>query len=277
MREESQMTGRWSSGALVLLLVLLAPSLASAQDRECGDVETIVRLAYPGAVAQSEGFLRAGDRTITLPSDTSINPHAIVCRRWRGRPGLLLVAVPLIAQVRSDGTSGDLDVLVVDEASGSPRQRLRLPHAMDDDAIRLSGVSFDTAPYVLGSDRLAFGVKREWSGSSRPNPFLETTLSLFEVRAGGLSRVLEDLVVFRSTGSWDLTCAGETVATERILRMRPGQHGQDISVLERRTRSASKPDKGGECRSTDRAEPSRTILLPFDGERYQPPRALRRD
>lgn len=165
------MTGRWSSGALALLMALLTPSLTSAQDRECGNVETIVRLAYPGAVAQGEGFLRTSDRTITLPSDTSINPHAIVCRRWRGRPGLLLVAVPLIAQVRSDGTSGDLDVLVVDESTGSPRHRLRLPRAMDDDAIRLAGVSFDTAPYVLGPDRLAFGVKREWIGSSRPIPF----------------------------------------------------------------------------------------------------------
>lgn len=271
------MTGRWISGALVLSLALLAAHMARAQDRECGDVETIVRQAYPGVLAERDGLLRTGDRTITLPSDTSINPHAIVCRRWRGRPGLLLVAVPVIAQVRSDGTSGDLDVLVVDEATGSPRHRLRLPRAMDDDAIRLTGVSFDTAAYVLGHDRLAFGVKREWTGSSRPNPFFETTLSLFEIRAGGLSRVLDDLVVFRSTGAWDLACVGETVATERILRMRPGQYGQDISVLERRTRTASKPDKGGDCRSTDRAEPPRTIILRFDGERYQPPRALRRD
>lgn len=271
------MAGLWSGGALVLLLALLTSSLARAQDRECGDIETIVRLAYPGAVAQGVGFLRAGDRTITLPSDSSINPHAIVCRRWRGRPGLLLVAVPLIAQVRSDGTSGDLDVLVVDEPTGSPRHRIRLPHAMDDDAIRLSGVSFDTAAYILGPDRLAFGVKRDWMGSSRPNPFLETTLSLFEVRAGAMSRVFENMVVFRSVGTWDLSCAGETVATERILRMRPGQHGQDISVLERRTRTASRQDEGGQCRSTDRVEPSRAILLSFDGERYQLPRALRRD
>jgi len=271
------MTGRWISGALVLSLSLLAPHMARAQDRECGDVEAIVRQAYPGVLAERDGLLRAGDRTITLPSDKSINPHAIVCRRWRGRPGLLLVAVPLIAQVRSDGTSGDLDVLVVDESTGSPRHRLRLPRAMDDDAIRLTGVSFDTAPYVLGPDRLAFGVKREWIGSSRPDPFLETTMSLFEVRAGALSRVFDDLVVFRSTGTWDLTCAGETEATERILRMRPGRHGQDISVLERRTRAASVPDNGGECRSTDRAEPPRTILLHFDGERYVLPRALRRD
>ena len=201
----------------------------------------------------------------------------MVCRRWRGQPGLVLVAVPLIAEVRVDGTSGDLEVLLVDEATGTPRQRLRLPHAMDDDAIRLSAVSFDTAPYRLGLDRLAFGVKRDWAGSSRPNPFSETTLSLYEVRDGAISPVLNNLVVYRSVGEWDLSCAGNTVATERILRMVPGQHGQDISILERTTRSTSKEAKNGECETTDRPEPPRTIRLPFDGERYDVPRLLRRD
>ena len=258
-------------------LVLGASSLAKAQDNECGDVAAMVRQAYPGAVAESGRLMRVGDRTLTLPVEGSIDPHAIVCRRWRGRPGLLLVAVPLIAQVRSDGTSGDLDVLVVDQTTGTPRQRLRVPNAMDDDAIRLSGISFDTAPYRLGPDRLAFGVKREWAGSSRPNPFSETTLSLYEVRGRDLSPVLQDVVVFRSVGEWGLSCAGETVLTERILRMIPGLRGQDISVLDRRTHSTSGEDKSGECASTDRTETPRTIVLPFDGERYLVPRSLERD
>ncbi|MNY53429.1 hypothetical protein D3C86_1891850 [compost metagenome] len=68
-----------------------------------------------------------------------------------------------------------------------------------------------------------------------------------------------------------MSCAGQTLTTERILRMTPGLRGQDISVLERRTRSASKEDKNGTCGTTDRAETPRTILLPFDGERYVAP------
>lgn len=270
-----RMIGRWSLCAVAL--ALCAPTVTKAQQQECGDVAAIVRHAYPGAVALGERAVRAGNRTLTLPSPSSIDPHAMVCRRWRGQTGLLLVAVPLIAQVRSDGTSGDLDVLVVDEATGTPRQRLRLPHAMDDDAIRLSAVSFDTAAYRLGPDRLAFGVRRDWAGSSRANPFLETTLSLYEVRGRTLSPILEDLVVLVRAGEWDLSCAGQTLTTERILRMTPGLRGQDISVLERRTRSASKEDKNGTCGTTDRAETPRTILLPFDGERYVAPRSLKRN
>ena len=188
----------WSLGALAWGLCV--PTLARAQDLECGDASAIVREAYPNADADGELTMRAGNRTLTLPSPSSINPHAIVCRRWRGRPGLLLVAVPLIAEVGVDSTLGDLDVLVVDEATGTPRQRLRMPHAMDNDAVRISGISFDTAPYQLGPDRLAFGVRSEWIGSSRPNPLMETTLSLYEPRGAALSPVLDDLVVQRSQG-----------------------------------------------------------------------------
>jgi hypothetical protein len=267
------MISRWS--VIALLLALCSPTLAAAQQQECGDVRAIVRQAYPGAVAQGQRSVQAGNRTLTLPSASSIDPHAMVCRRWRGRPGLLLVAVPLIAQVRPDSTLGDLDLLVVDEAAGAPRQRLRIPHAMDDDAVAISGVSFDTAAYELEPGRLAFGVRREWTGSSRPNPFRETTLSLYEVRGGTLSPVLENLMVSRSVGEWDTSCAGETVLTERILRMAPGRRAQDISVLERTTRSISKVGKGGECSTTDRRETPRTIRVTFDGGRYVLPSSLR--
>jgi hypothetical protein len=168
------------------------------------------------------------------------------------------------------------DVLVVDEPTGTPRHRLRIPHAMDDDAVRLSRISFDTAPYSLGPDRLAFGVRREWVGSSRPNPFKETTLSLYEPRGAALALVLDDLIVERSQGQWDLSCAGETVVTERILRMVPGQKGQDISVLERITQSTSREAKNGECSTTDQAVAPRTIRLSFDGKRYDVPRLIQR-
>jgi len=259
-----------------MALALSTPTLAEAQDRECGNVDAIVRHAYPGAVAQGERSVRAENRTLTLPSPSSINPHAIVCRRWRGQPGLVLVAVPLITQVSVDSTLGDLDVLVVDEATGRTRQRLRLPHAMDDDAVRISGISFDTAAYRIAPDRLAFGVRREWAGSSRPNPFMETTLSLFEPRGSALAPVLDDLIVQRSQGEWDLSCAGETIVTERILRMIPGRRGQDVSVLERITHSTSREAGGGECATTDQAVAPRTIRLSFDGERYEVPRPIQR-
>lgn len=265
---------RW--GLAVLALALSAPSLAMAQDQECGNLDAIIRQAYPGAVAQGERSVRAGNRTLTLPSPTSIDPHAIVCRQWRGQPGLVLVAVPLIAQVRIDSTLGDLDVLVVDGVNGKTRHRLRIPHAMDDDAIRISGISFDTAAYRLAPDRLAFGVRREWTGSSRPNPFMETTLSLYEPQGGALSPVLEDLVVQRSQGQWDLSCAGETITTERILRMIPGPRGQDISILERITHTTSTQARSGECSTTDETLAPRTIRLSFDGERYDVPRPIQR-
>lgn len=77
-------------------------------------------------------------------------------------------------------------------------------------------------------------------------------------------------------GEWDTSCAGETLSTERILRMVQSRMGQDISVLERRTRIVSSVDETGDCRTTDETETSRTLTLPFDGVRYDISPALRR-
>ncbi|VXB08916.1 hypothetical protein BREVUG8_100343 [Brevundimonas sp. G8] len=80
-----RMISRW--GLVALALALSAPTLAEALDQECGDVARIVDRAYPNAVAQGERAVRVGNRTLTLPSASSIDPHAMVCRRWRGQPG----------------------------------------------------------------------------------------------------------------------------------------------------------------------------------------------
>ncbi|MBB5771676.1 hypothetical protein HNP47_001680 [Brevundimonas vesicularis] len=87
---------------------------------------------------------------------------------------------------------------------------------------------------------------------------------------------MNDLIVQRSQGEWDLSCAGQTVVTERLLRMIPGPKGRDLSVLERITQSTSKEAKSGECNTTDQAVAPRTIRLSFDGMRYDVPRLFQR-
>ncbi len=73
-----------------------------------------------------------------------------------------------------------------------------------------------------------------------------------EPRGAALSPVLNDLIVQRRQGEWDLSCAGETIVTDRILRMIPGRNGQDISVLERITHGSSKETQGDGCSSNKR-------------------------
>lgn len=51
----------------VLALALSAPTLAKARDQECGNVDAIIRQAYPGAVAQGERSVRTGTEHLPFP------------------------------------------------------------------------------------------------------------------------------------------------------------------------------------------------------------------
>jgi len=74
--ETMRTVGGWSLATLMLALCL--PTLARAQDQECGDIGAIVRQAYPNAVSDGERTMKTGNRTLTLPSPSSINPHALL-------------------------------------------------------------------------------------------------------------------------------------------------------------------------------------------------------
>ncbi|MNE96121.1 hypothetical protein D3C80_1942870 [compost metagenome] len=50
--ETMRAVSRWSLA--ILALALSVPTLANAQDQECGNVDAIIRQAYPGTDAQSE-------------------------------------------------------------------------------------------------------------------------------------------------------------------------------------------------------------------------------
>ena len=173
---------------------------------------------------------------------------------------------------------GDLEVLVLDADSLAPQARVRLADAILEDAITLAGFSFDTAPYRLFGDRLAFGIRRESAGESRPNPYSQTDLTLLDLQGDQLRPVLSGLVVTQSFGEWDMDCAGEFETLTRILDLSPGAEAADIIVrgtVQHRTDRA----EGGACVSAETAETLDPIILHYDGGIYPlpvnpPPAAL---
>ena len=71
--------------------------------------------------------------------------------------------MPLIDSAQSiDGQHiGDVELLVVDRKSLQVRQRLLQPGLMDDDAIAIRGIEFDTGRYGLAPGVTAFGLRIE--------------------------------------------------------------------------------------------------------------------
>ncbi|WP_421589858.1 hypothetical protein [Shinella sp. M27] len=265
-------------GLIPLVLAFDIPMALAAQN-DCGSQgATIVKNAYPAAQETSDQVFEVDGATIKVSASAYDDPHAMICRVWPSRPELTLVAVPLVTRQSDDGNEGDLELLVVNSSDSAVRQRLRLPHLMTDDALYISSIAFDTARYRLAPGKTAFGLRVSLQGSSRPNPFGETTLRLFRIDdKERLTPVLDNIVVSSNQGEWDTNCAGEFHNTDRTLSMAPsaGNAIADIVVDETSTTTISTPGKDGACIDTKTAG-SNSYRLRYEASGYRVPEGLSR-
>ena len=255
------------------------PAWAAADD--CGDAAALVRLAYPQARKSADGasFTLEPHTSITLTFPKGDNSFGLVCKIWPAHDDLLLVSVPLIDSAQSsDGQHvGDIELLVVDRKSLQVRQRLLQPGLMNDDAIAIRKIEFDTGRYRLASDVTAFGLRIEMANHWQPDPFSETDLRLYALDRDALRLVLAGLVVAGNGGEGDANCAGSFHSSQANLSMGPASHHgyHDISVVERRDTDEPSLDKNGECQSHPGKSVNRTYRLRYDGSRYPVPEALK--
>lgn len=265
--------------ALSTLVLTFTMSPALATQNECGTQgAAIIRNAYPATKQTTDEVFEIDGATVKVVATAYDDPHTVVCRIWPSRPDLTLVAVPLMTRQSDDGNEGDLELLVVNSADFVVRQRLRLANLMTDDALYISRITLDTARYRLTPDKTAFGLRVSLQGSSRPNPFGETTLWLFQIDdKGRLAPVLDNIVISSNQGEWDTNCAGEFHTTERILSMAPsaGNAISDIIVEETSTTTISVSGTDGTCTDTGVTN-SNAYRLRYEASAYRVPKELRR-
>ncbi|MET0171372.1 MAG: hypothetical protein ABW206_03115 [Agrobacterium vaccinii] len=254
-----------------------ALNTAQASDRLSCDVraEIIIRNAYPDAHKRDGATFRFGESTIQINDGETVGgtPHTVKCRVWQANPQFTLVAVPLIKSTNEDGTVGDLELLVIDTASLAVKHRLLLADRMNDDAISISGVEFDTARYRLTQNQTAFGLRISTTGSSRPNPYDDVGLWLYVIEKGSLRPVLDGLVVSQNAGEWDTNCAGEFQSSESTLSISSNKtHGySDIAVIETKSTKTSFVEKDNDCKDKTVTSKPQTLRLVYDGEQYPIP------
>ncbi|RFB88565.1 hypothetical protein B5K11_24065 [Rhizobium leguminosarum bv. trifolii] len=265
--------------APIVLMGLGAPAALAGQNECGGRAAEIIRRAYPSATDADDGTLLFEGATVTLPKDDNADsdPHAVICRVWPVQPQLTLVAVPLMTEQSDSENEGDIELLVADSTNLKIKQRLRLDGLMSDDAVRVRSVAFDTARYQLAPGRTAFGLRVSLEGSSRANPFGETTLWLFSIESDALKPVLDNIVVGESHGEWDTACAGEFSETTRTLSMVASAKSAvaDIVVTEKTTTSVNTVGTDNDCNSEDKTTAAKHQLR-YDGSGYSVPKDLKR-
>ncbi|MDY3537601.1 hypothetical protein PG275_06225 [Riemerella anatipestifer] len=103
----------------------------------------------------------------------------------------------------------DVYVIIADNKNGKVLTKFYEPNAWTSDAINLNNISIDTGLYNLNKKTRAVGIRVNYTGSSRPNPYNQTDLSLFITENDKLKRVLKNFTISDFHGEWDTNCSGE--------------------------------------------------------------------
>lgn len=138
------------------------------------------------------------------------------------------------------------------------------------DAIRLDEIKIDVAPYFLTENTRAFGIRVEYFGSSRVNPYYNQTLSLFVKEKGTLKNILRNLSVEENTGEWDGACEGKFHDESKTLIMtKEKTNGYfDILVKSKIVESVAFFNNANECDEKETVSYT-TSVLKFDGNLYK--------
>ena len=133
-----------------------------------------------------------------------------------------VLVIPKIISSEADidnNFSFDLDayIVIVENSTRKIINKYFEPEAWTSDAVMLSSIEIDTAPYFFQQNKRAFGVIVNYTGSSRPNPYSRSDLTLFTADKKSLKPVLKNYLLAESIGEWDTNCAGEFEDMHSIL------------------------------------------------------------
>ncbi|MGE7956686.1 hypothetical protein ACQKQA_08800 [Pseudomonas sp. NPDC089530] len=227
-------------------------------------------VAISGLMAVAPGVFAQCMEAVLAPGKAGYS----VCKDWPAYPGQTITAIsqlegdPAVENAYDEGMY-DLALAVVPSDGGVPLASYFRASLFSSDAIRFNGLSIDTARYTLTPQVRAFGVRAEFRGSSRANPFGETWLSLYVKEGKTLRPVLESLIVESHGGEWDTNCAGEFWETRRTLEMASTRSHGYADLIVRSVASGSKSTrKGEECEGIPSTGKTVLTTLRYDGNQY---------
>ena len=133
----------------------------------------------------------------------------------------------------------------------------------------LSDITIDTGIYQLNEKERAFGIRVDYEGSSRPNPFNKTDLSLFVVQNNNLKRILSNYPITEFHGEWDTNCAGEFEDINSVIDIDKnktnGFRNLTIKSKIEQTKNIATKDDCVEKKTTKLS----TIKLKYNGKEYK--------
>ncbi|WP_143273659.1 hypothetical protein [Aquimarina sp. MAR_2010_214] len=137
------------------------------------------------------------------------------------------------------------------------------------DAVVLTKITIDTAPYKISEKNRAFGIRVHYYGMSKANPYSNTTISLFIKSKNTLKRILKNYDVMDYGGEWDTDCIGEFIDHKKTLIITASKTNSYYNILAKNkiTKTKNYIDKNNDCDSMEKVTTMKTVLK-YNGEEY---------
>ncbi|VVE09461.1 hypothetical protein PIN31115_02539 [Pandoraea iniqua] len=212
----------------------------------------------------------------TLQPGRTVDTDVAACKVWPANPAQTLAVLPLPQKGSTDDDKVyDVEVLVADSQTGKIIAHNFESAAITSDAVQLRSLSLDTAPWRLTPQIVAFGVRATYEGSSRVNPFSQTTVSLYVVDGAKLRKVVNNLATQQGGGEWDGNCAGSFSDTSRAVSVgAAGKAGYAKLIVSEKTVTTTNKPTRNDCASKESTSKGANVTLDYDGSQYIVPKAL---
>ncbi len=195
----------------------------------------------------------------------------VIQKKIPNNPKETIIVIPEMVQEEKDYFELNTYILIVNNETGKIVNKYHDHPNLVSDAIILSKIEIDTAPYIVSENNRAFGIRVHYHNMSQPNPYSHSSLSLFIKSKDTLKEVLRTYEVMDYHAEWNLRCDGESVGHEKILIMTKKKTNgyYDILVKNQITETESLEDANGDCNASEKHSIEKTVLK-YNGEEYTP-------
>ena len=222
--------------------------------------------------AQSESLINKVVKQLHLDK-SKIQNELVVSTIIPNNPNETIIVIPEIVDEGEMYFELNSHILIIDSKSGNIKSHFFESSKTNNwisDAIQLTEITIDTAPYKVSKNERAFGIRLHFIGSSRPNPYENETISLFVQSKNKLKKVLNNYEILYNGGEWDTDCEGKFVDERKVLIISNNKTNGffDIFVKNKITETTNYINENGECNSIDKVKTKKTSLK-FNGYEYK--------
>ena len=236
--------------------------------------ESVFRIAADGTIKELSSEEVLIDKVISqLGIDYArVNTHLLVAKVNPSNTQETIIVIPEFVASDEDYFLLNSHIVLVNNLTGYITHTYfesSNTNGWESDAIQLSKISIDTAPYMVAKDTRAFGVRVSYFGSSRANPYTKKTISLFVKSGDALKKVLHNYQVMNYGGEWDTDCEGEFTEDKKILIISDKTTNGYFDIIAKSTitYSTNYVSEDGDC-ETEKEVARKKTSLEFDGKTY---------